>query len=518
MPPAEHNRADEAPDPAGARSAGLKQRALGGFLWLSMGNASRAVLKIAVVAVLARLLVPAEFGLVAAASVVIWFSMVFSTLGVGPALVQRPSLQPVDVSTGFIASIGLGVVVGGLIFLLAPQIAGLFRLPELAPLLQVMALVFPLAALGSVSECLAQRELRFRAIAATELVSYAIGYGVGGIALAWLGFGVWALVGAELIKTLVKSVVFLRVRPLGVPMRFEVRVFGDLLRFGSGYTASGLSIYFASQGDSFIVARFLGASALGVYGRAYELMMIPAQALGVLLDKILFPVASRVQADPARLALAYRRSMALIAFLVLPTSAATIVLAPEIVRVLLGPNWHEVVAPLQVLALAMYFRTAYMLAHSVAHAAGAVGGSAWRSALHAALVVVAALVGLAYGVTGVAVGVVAAIAVNFFLLLHLGVRSTGVGWHEIGMLHARSGFFAVVVGLESWLVASLLRGWEAPAVAVLAAACVVTAATALVLIRFAPRSFGKDGHWLVSVVLDHLPPTMQPLLRRQPAP
>jgi O-antigen/teichoic acid export membrane protein len=210
--------------------------------------------------------------------------------------------------------------------------------------------------------------------------------------------------------------------------------------------------------------------------------------------------------------------MALIAFLVLPTSAATIVLAPEIVRVLLGSELargrRSAAGP----------RARHVLPHGV-HA-GSFGGarrrrggeSAWRSALHAALVVVAALVGLAYGVTGVAVGVVAAIAVNFVLLLHLGVRSTGVGWHEIGMLHARSGGFAVVVGLESWLVASLLRGWEAPAMAVLAAAGAVTAATALALIRFAPRSFGKDGHWLVSVVLDHLPATMQPLLRRQPAP
>jgi O-antigen/teichoic acid export membrane protein len=515
--PADHHRVNPASEAPGESSSDLRRRAVGGFLWLSMGNASRAVLKLAVLAVLARLLLPAEFGLVAAAGVVVWFSMVFSTLGVGPALVQRPNLTPVDVSTGFIASIGLGVAVGALVFLLAPEIARLFHLPELAPVLQAMSLVFPLAALGTVSECLAQRELRFRVIAAIELISYAVGYGVAGIALAWLGFGVWALIGAELVKTLVKSLLFLGARPLGVAMRFDIGVLRELMRFGSGYTASGLSIYFASQGDSFVVARFLGAAALGVYSRAYELMMVPAQALGVLLDKILFPVASRVQADPAKLALAYRRSIALTAFVVLPFSAATIVLAPEIVRVLLGPNWLEVVAPLQVLALAMYFRTGYMLAHSVAHAAGAVGQSAWRSALHAVLVVVAALIGREFGITGVAVGVVAAIAVNFALLLQLGVRTTGVRWSEIGTLHAAAGVLAVVVGGESWLIASLLRSWNAPSIVVLAAACGVSVATALLVIRFAPRSFGQDGQWLVSVVLDQLPATMQPLLRKQPA-
>ncbi|MGZ9029857.1 MAG: lipopolysaccharide biosynthesis protein [Burkholderiaceae bacterium] len=518
MPAAERNLADGTTDPDGGRAAGLKQRALGGFLWLSMGNASRAVLKLTVIAILARLLVPAEFGLVAAASVVIWFSWLFATLGVGPALIQRPSLQPADVSTGFITTIGLGLLLGGLIFLLAPQLAELFRMPELTPLLQAMSVVVPIASMGSVSECLAQRELRFQAMAATELGSYAIGYGVVGIALAWLGFGVWALIGAELVKSLVKAVGFLLVRPLGVPMRFEARAFKHLMRFGSGYAATGVSTYLASQGDSVIVARFFGASALGVYARAYELMMVPAQALGVILDKILFPLAARVQGDPTRLALAYRRSMALIAFVVLPFSAATIVLAPEIVRVLLGPNWPEVIVPLQVLALAMYFRTAYMPCHSVAHAAGAVGRSAWRTALHAGLVVVAALVGLAYGVTGVAAGVVLAIAVNFGLLLQLGVRTTGTRWRDVAAFHGCAVGLACVVGAEAWLVAVVLRSADAPAVTILAAAVLVSAATVLAVVRFAPRMFGADGQWLVAVLLERFPRTMQPLAGKQPAP
>lgn len=329
--------------------------------------------------ILARLVLPADFGLLAAGGSILWLLNIFAGAGVGPALVQRVELKPEHVSTSLSVSLLFGLALGGATFLSAPLIAALFQIPPLGPVLRVMSLILPVTALSIVSESLLQRELRFRTIAIAELVSYAVGYGIVGVALAWRGAGVWALVAAELVKAVGKAAMLWRASPHSNRLGFERQAFGQLVRFGSGYAASSLSMYIALEGDNLIIARTLGSSALGMYGRAYELMFIPAKALGDILEKVMFPALSRVQDDAQSLATAYRRGLALTALLVLPFSAGMIVLAPEVVLVLLGQRWTGVIAPLRILATAMYFQMGYAVGKTVANASGAVMQIAWRT-------------------------------------------------------------------------------------------------------------------------------------------
>jgi PST family polysaccharide transporter len=459
------------------------------------------VLRIAVLAALARLLTPADFGLLGAAGVVVWLSVVFSSLGLGPALIQRQQLEPRHVATAAVGSLAFGCVVGVLVIVCADSLEALFRLPGLAPVLTGLALLFPLAGWSSVAECLLQRQLRFATIAGAELVSYLAGYGLVGIGLAWLGAGVWALVGAEAVKAVVKAVTFARAVPLPRPFAVDSGALGELLRFGSSYTASGLGTYVAAQADTVIVARFLGAGALGLYGRAYELMLAPAQALGTVLDKILFPTISRVQSDAGRLRLGYRRCTALVALTVLPASIATIVLAPEIVAVLLGAQWRGAVLPLQLLAAGMFFRVGYMVGHAVANAAGSVHGVAWRNAAHAATIIAAALVGVRWGLPGVAAGVVLALALHYTLVAQLGVRVAGLGWPQFVSLHLPGLGLTAGVGIALWLTVEPLRASATPPLVTLVAAGIVAAAFTLVAMRAAPPSLlGPEGTWMRSTL------------------
>ena len=499
---------------AGAAEAGgeLKDRAIGGFIWLSLGNAVRAVLKAAVLAVLARLLVPADFGLLAAAGVVVWFSTIFSNLGVGPALVQRRELTARHIATGLTTSVVLGIVAGAAMYLAAPLLADAFRMPALEPVLAVMALAFPIASVAVVAEALVQRELRFGTIAGCELISYTLGYGIVGIGAAWAGAGVWALVAAELTKTLAKAALYLWTTREPVRLGFDGRAFRELIGFGSGYTANGLSIYFATQGDNMVVGRFLGAGALGLYSRAYEIMTIPAQALGMMLDKILFPTLAAVQHDPVRLRLAYRRCTALVALSVLPLSVLTVALADQIVLVLLGPNWLGAVVPLQVLAAGMYCRVSYMVGGAVNSATGAVGQMAWRSGLYAGLVFVGALVGRYWGLPGVAAGVVIAVTVNFAMVLQLGLRMTGLRWRAALAAHRHAIALAALVGGEAWLLERVLA---APPAVVLLAALAAAVLTVLVLLRtLPPRVLGEDGLWMFDTLCGAVPESARPLVRR----
>ncbi|MEO7040257.1 MAG: oligosaccharide flippase family protein [Gemmatimonadaceae bacterium] len=481
---------------------------------MSAGNGARAILKIAVLAALGRLLTPAEFGVVAAAGVAVWLSLIFSSLGVGPALIQRTSVDVEHVEAAAAASALFGVATSLIVVAVAPTVESLLRVAGLAPILRGLAVVFPLAGLASVAECMLQRELRFGELARAELTSYAIGYGLVGVGLGLAGAGAWSLVGAEIAKSAVKTVILLHAVPEARRLRLRRGPLKDLLHFGSGYTASALSTYVVAQGDNVVVARIMGAAALGVYGRAYELMLVPAQSIGTLLEKVLFPALSRVQEEPERLRLAYRRAMALVSLVVMPLSAGSIVLAPELVRALLGPGWTGAVVPFQVLALGMYFRVAYMIGYTVANATGAVRAVAWRSAAFAALVVAGALAGVRWGLVGVSTGVLGAIAANFAIIMQLGARVTGLGARSIVGLHLPAALLTLIVAAEAWGVATALRAIGAPSLVTLGAAALVILPSLILVIRALPVVLGEDGRWLTELLCRSAPGPFAPVLRR----
>jgi O-antigen/teichoic acid export membrane protein len=482
-----------------------------GLFWTASSRAARSVLLLLVLAVLARMVSPADFGVASAALVVIGFSGIFAQLGLGPALVQRSELEPRHLKTAFAASLYFGILLGAVIWGTAPLVAQFFRMSSLEPVLQVLAWTFPLKSLGVVSESLMQRELQFRKLGARDVASYTVGFGLVGPALAWQGYGVWALVMAQLIYIGVNTIlVWVARRPL-IGLWPERRAFHELAYFGGGVTLARTFAYLALQGDNLVVGRWLGPVALGFYGRAYQLMSAPATAIGDVLDMVLFPAMSSVQEDVQRLALAYRKGVSFIALVVLPASVLLTGLAPEVVEVLLGPRWNEVVLPLQILAAGMLFRTSYKMSDSLCRAAGAVYRRAWRQGLYAALVIGGSIVGQRWGLAGVAVGVLLAVTVNFLAMAQLSLGVTQMTWGTLLRAHLPALRLSVVCGLVLWGLLEPLRQWELPVFARLLAAACGTIAAALALAWAAPRFFvGNDGLWMLRRLLGYLPDRLSP--------
>src|SRR6185436_17723216 len=183
------------------------------MFWVAWGSGATAVLRLAVLVILTRLLTPADFGVVSAALIIIFFSLNFSQMGLGPALVQRPVLEPRHVSTAMVSSAGLGLIVAGLIWLLAPLLAVFFRMDHLTPVVRALALIFPIKGVSTVAENLLQRDLRFRLLSNVDVLSYGLGYGGVGITLALLGWGPWALVGAQMAQIAVRAAILLHEVP-----------------------------------------------------------------------------------------------------------------------------------------------------------------------------------------------------------------------------------------------------------------------------------------------------------------
>ena len=481
--------------------AGLTQRTLAGLIWTAGGKGVYAILRLLVLFLLARLLSPADFGVVGAAMVVMGFSAIFSQLGMAPAVVQRPVLELRHEQAAFSASVGFGLLLGASLWLFAPEIAGLFRIPAVQPVLRTFAWSFPLAGLSVVAEALMQRELRFRWLATVEVVSFAVGYGVVGVTLGLLGFGVWALVAAEMTKVGLYTTMLVVARPQGFTLRPDRQAFTELMYYGSGFTISKVANYLAQQLDNVIVGRWLGATALGFYGRAYELMAAAPALLGEPVDKVLFPAMAARQHDLHSLASAYRRGVAMMALVTLPLSTILFALAPDAIKLLLGPKWVPVIVPFQILTLGMFLRTSYRISDVVARATGAVYRRAWRQAVYALCVIAGAWFGRQWGIAGVALGVLGALAVNYLLMASLGLRLAQLSWRRFWGAHVNALLTAGVAGALVGSLTALFRTWGLPPLVVVTAAGVLGLGGTLLLVWAAPGTFlGADGLWTLQQV------------------
>jgi PST family polysaccharide transporter len=474
--------------------------------WVAWGSAATALLKVVVLVVLTRLLAPADFGLVSAALVVIAFSLNFSQLGLGPALIHRPDLQPRHVSSAFFASTVFGLLVAAIIWLAAPRIAGFFRMEHLTPVVRALALVFPIAGLAMVPESLLQRDLRFRLLANRDVVAYGIGYGVVGVGLALLGWGVWALVLAQLTQVVLRTAILLRASPSLIPARPTWGSFVELMHYGVGQSISRVGVIIANPADNLVVGRWLGAVSLGVYSRAYQLLSVPTGLLGDVLDNVLFPTMARVQDDPPRLAVAFLQGTAILALVTLPVGVVAAILGPELVVVAFGSRWAGLVAPFQVLALGMMFRTCYRMSDSLSRATGKVYRRAWRQGLFALLVFLGALAGQTRGVVGVAGGVLLAFFVNYVSMTQLSLAITGVSWGRFVRMQLPAVRLTLVVGTLTMATMLGMRQTGLPPAAGLAAGVLAAVGSGLMVAWVAPTlALGAEGVRARDMLLSLLP-------------
>jgi O-antigen/teichoic acid export membrane protein len=504
--------AEQEPD---ARTAGpeggLRGRTLAGMIWTFSGAGFQAILRLVLILVLARLLGPEAFGVVGAALVVIHLALVFSNLGISAALVQRPALGPRHVQTAFGFALASGALVSLALQLLTPAIVAFFEFEGLTGVLRMLALVPLLHNLGIVAEGLARRALAFRRLAVISVISFALGYGLVGVGLALSGAGVWALVGANLAEAGARSVMLLATQPHAKTGVFDRVALRDLVAFSGGLTIKHLGQALAQSLDNIVVGRWLGAEALGVYGRAYQLISMPPAVLGNAIIAVLFPVMSRVQHDRARLAAAYRRGTAVLGLLTFPTVAAVLVLAPELVLALLGPAWVGVIVPLQILAPGVFLRMVFQVSDSLATATGAVYAIAWRQGVFAAAVLTGALIGQRWGLPGVAAGVLGAQILYFFLSTQLSLALTSLAAPVFAAALRRGVLLGTLVGGELLLLVVTLRHLEAPPGIILGMAALLVSISVVALIRL--RLIGPDGLWLLEGLAGRLPPRFAALPR-----
>jgi PST family polysaccharide transporter len=486
-----------AADPgANQQTRGLARRARRGIAWTTAGALVTNLVRLGVYAALGRLLSRTEFGVVAAAMTVIQLGNTLSDLGIGIALVQRKELEREHIETAFTFSVVLGIVLGGAVFAGADLFARFYGIESSVALIRLLSLLFVLRGVSLVSSFMCRRNMSFRALTIADLAGYLSGSALA-IALALSGAGAWALAAGYLLETTTSVALLLYFAPPpALRLRLHKRHFKDLFGFGMGQSASNLASYFASNGDYMVVGHFLGAGQLGLYQRAYELMRFPATVFSSVAGSVLFSAFAKVQDDPERLGRAFRRTLFASAIVLLPASVGLIVLAPEVVRILLGPGWSGVEWPFRIMAASMLFRVTYKVGSLVGVSSGNVWGLALWLTGYAACVIGGALIAMRWDILGVSCTTALSVFLLFLALTRFGMQATTLRVRDIAAAHVEPLLYALVVGGVAWAVAFALRTAGAAFPLVAAVATLAGAAVFVALALAGMRRGRGDWPWL----------------------
>jgi len=383
----------------------LKQEAIRGVTWSAAQKWGVRIISFVVMLILARLVLPESFGLVAYATVFISFAQIFVDQGFSDAIVQFPKLEREHLDTAFWISILTGTGLTIATILSSGLIANGFQEPRLVPVLKWLSPIFLISALSSVQQSLLRRNLAFKALTVRSLVA-TIASGIVAVVMAFLGYGVWSLVAKLLVDGVVSVIALWRVSNWRPTFQISRKHVKELFSFGMHIVGGNFVDFLSVHSDDFLIGYFLGPVALGYYTLGYNLLIVMTDLLVSVPNLVVFPIFSKIQDDRERLTAAFHEVTQLQSLIAFPIFLGIFIVAPEAVIVLYSDTWAASIPVVQILMLIGIVRSAIYFYSSIFRAAGK---PSWRFgiyALTAALNVVGFLLVVKLGIVAVAISYV----------------------------------------------------------------------------------------------------------------
>ncbi len=328
----------------------LRARTVAALSWSALAYVGKQGLGFGVAILLARLLTPRDFGLVGMAMVFVGITQTIGDLGLGPALIQRPNPEIRHLNAAFWMSVCSGLFATTIMIGAAPLISSFYREPSLTPLLLVLAINAFITSTGCVSSAMLQKHLSFRRIAGIEIASTLI-TGAIVVTMAAAGCGVWSLVAQLVISNLLNVTLTWRAAAWRPTIHLELTAARELLRFSLPLLGFHVMNYGVRNADNLIIGRSLGSAALGLYGRAYNLMALPVSQVSAIISTVMLPALSSIQQDIDRVRKAYLRAISIIGLAGFPVMIGLLAVARPFILVFFGDQWVETVPVLQVLCV-----------------------------------------------------------------------------------------------------------------------------------------------------------------------
>lgn len=380
----------------------LQTTTVRGIGWSATSQIARLLMQILISAILARLLAPSDFGLIAMVTVFSNLVAIFSGFGLTSAIVQEREISDEALSSTFWISVGLGALLTIALAASAPLIAAFYSEPRLTPLVVLISATFFIASFGNVQSALLQKSMNFKALAVIGICALAIS-GPVAIFLAFSGYGVWSLAWNIVLSTSI-TVILTWIYSRWVPhFLLGLQRIKGLLGFGANLTAFSFVDYFARNLDNLLIGRFLGPAPLGFYNLAYTLLLFPLMNVSDVIGRVMFPALSIIQQDKQVVREAYVTANRYIGVVSFPLMVWVIVTAPQLVGVVYGPKWTSAIPLVQILAVTAAVQSISITIGWILLSQGRTDVLLKLGIFTTSIVGISFVVGLRWGVLGVAI-------------------------------------------------------------------------------------------------------------------
>jgi O-antigen/teichoic acid export membrane protein len=473
-----------------------------GVAWTGAANWGCQLLGFVVYAGLARLLNPSTFGLVAIAGVYIAFIQVLVTQGFGMAIIQRKQIDPEHLDSAFWIAMATALLFCILSLLFASQIARFFHEPKVAPVIACLSFSFFFYALGAIPTAILTRELDFRALAIRALLTTTVA-GAVGLAMAFAGYGVWSLVGQQLVNAFLSFVCLW----WAVSWRPGFRISGahlrDLYGFSLNIAGNDVLWFFSQKSDQTLVGYRFGSLGLGPYSLASRLVSLLYEGITSPLQSVAFPAFSKLQSEPLRFERGLHKFCEMCTFVSFPVFAGIMAVAPDLVPWLFGSKWTSAIPILQILAAYGALRAALAFVHPLMLSKGRAGTYLITNVILSCLTLAGCLIAARWNSKAIALSIIIAMLLYSVVFFQIAKKTLEIRIRPLLKTFA----FPAMSSLFMFVVVALLRHFTSRIFSspVTVLVCVTTGMVLYILTAW----FGKPDllKEIWQVIGSHLSPT-----------
>lgn len=432
----------------------VKKKTLHGFGWSFADNLGNQMVTFCVTLVLARLLTPSDFGMIAMITVFTAIANTFIDSGFSTALIRKLNCTQRDYSTVFYFNISIGLLLFSVLFLAAPALSRFYEYPELEAITRTISLVVIIGSFSVIQRIILTKNIDFRRQAKVSLIS-AIASGILGISMALWGFGVWSLVGQVLSRQLFQSIllwVFSSWRP---SLIFSVKSFRELFGFGSKILASSLIDTLYKNINSLVIGKFFSSATLGYYTNADKFQSVFSTNLTQTIQRVSFPVLSSFQKDELKIKNAYKKLLINTMIVTFALMLGLAAVAESVVILSMGKQWEQVIPYLQLLCFSGMFYPLHAINLNIINVKGSPGDFLKLEVIKKIVAVPVLVAGILWGVYVLLFGMIAISILSFFLNSYYSDELIGYSTREQLADIAKPLGISMLVAILMWLITLL---------------------------------------------------------------
>lgn len=411
----------------------LKNKVKQGLKWSFIDQILSQIIFLVFSIFLARILSPSVFGIIGMVTIFSNFAALFIDLGFSAALIQKKEITVAHFSSVFWLNIGIGFFMYLLFYVCAPLISAFYNQPELTLLIRIICLSFIVTAFSSVQANILIKNLDFKKKVIINWIAMIIGY-IAAFLLAYKGYGVWALVVMTLATSVINAVLYWIASAWTPLLIFEWSKIKELSRFGLNFLGDTSINYWSRNYDNFIIAKVLGSSDLGIYTRAYSLMLLPLKNITTIVAKVMFPAFSQKQDDLVVLKKYYLNIILYIALITFPVMIGLSLISQEFVLLFFGEKWKAMIPVLSILSGLGAIQSVISLNGLIYNSLGKANIALRVTIISNAILIVAFTIGVNYGITGVSYSYLLASLLLFIPIYATAIKQLNISLLEVFMV------------------------------------------------------------------------------------